>query len=76
MKQKIKVTDRSKLQSVRVYNYHLHKNDIKELFNLLCAYSELEAGSDYNLINDSQMIMLDLQRIYMKRYNEYLDGES
>lgn len=74
MKRKINVIDKSTVQSVPVYFDRMSKQAMKHLFDLLDVYckQELKIEKDYELMNDSLMIQLDLQRIYMKRYNEYI----
>lgn len=73
---KIKVTDLSKSEVIPVYYDRMSEQAIRFLFDLLGVYihKELEMSKekDYGLLNDSQMILLDLQRIYMKRYNKCL----
>ena len=71
---KIKVTDKSNPVQVKIRNTSLTKSDISKLYMLLYKYSiEKAKYQESEWLNDAMMIQLNLQKMYMERYNEYLD---
>lgn len=70
----IKITDKSNSEKIKVRNTALTKSDISNLYMLLYKYSiEKAKYQEAEWLNDAMMIQLNLQKMYMERYNEYLD---
>ena len=70
----IKVTDKSNTEKIKIRNTSLTKSDISNLYHLLYKYSiEKAKYQEAEWLNDAMMIQLNLQKMYVERYNEYLD---
>ena len=71
---KIKIRDKSNSVKINIRNTSLTKSDISNLYMLLHKYSiEKAKYQESEWLNDAMMIQLNLQKMYMERYNEYLD---